>query len=308
MSIASAITAAQGKVADCYTAISNKGGTLPATQNLSNMPTAISSIPSGGGSTKYGASVDTLLGDVNANGVLQGPTEQSDLVFTGVKDVVNYGLYYKFTRTNVKSISFPDLTTISGIYGCADVFYECSTLTSVSLPNLTTVSGMFGCNYMFYGCPLTSVYLPNLTTISGMYGCYYMFSSCYSLTSVSIPNLTTISEQFGAGGMFASCIALTSVSFPSVVNIGGAAAFFSAFVSCVKLESIYFNALTTTSFGSNINQFNNMFNTGSGSTSGAITMHFPSNLSSTISTLTGYPNFGATAGRLTLAFDLPATS
>lgn len=47
MSIATAITAAQGRVADAYTAISAKGGTLPATQNLSNMPTAISSIPTG---------------------------------------------------------------------------------------------------------------------------------------------------------------------------------------------------------------------------------------------------------------------
>lgn len=45
MSIATAITAAQGRVADAYTAISNKGGTLPATQNLTNMPTAINSIP-----------------------------------------------------------------------------------------------------------------------------------------------------------------------------------------------------------------------------------------------------------------------
>lgn len=47
MSIASAITAAQGKVANAYTAVSGKGGTLPATQNLSNLPTAINSIPSG---------------------------------------------------------------------------------------------------------------------------------------------------------------------------------------------------------------------------------------------------------------------
>lgn len=46
MSIATAITAAQGRVADAYTAISNKGGTLPATQNLTNMPTAINSISS----------------------------------------------------------------------------------------------------------------------------------------------------------------------------------------------------------------------------------------------------------------------
>jgi hypothetical protein len=50
MSIATAITAAQGRVANAYTAVSNKGGTLPQVQNLTNLPTAISSIPSGGGS------------------------------------------------------------------------------------------------------------------------------------------------------------------------------------------------------------------------------------------------------------------
>ncbi len=49
--IAEAIAAAQQRVAAVYTAISNKGGTLPATQNLSNLPTAIDSIPSGGGQT-----------------------------------------------------------------------------------------------------------------------------------------------------------------------------------------------------------------------------------------------------------------
>lgn len=48
MTIASAITTKQQQVADSYTAISNKGGTLPATQNLTNLATAISSIPSGG--------------------------------------------------------------------------------------------------------------------------------------------------------------------------------------------------------------------------------------------------------------------
>lgn len=44
MSIASAIQQKQQQVADAYTAISNKGGTLPATQDLANMPTAIGSI------------------------------------------------------------------------------------------------------------------------------------------------------------------------------------------------------------------------------------------------------------------------
>ena len=45
MSISSAIQNAQTKVANAYTAVNNKGGTLPATQDLSNLPTAISAIP-----------------------------------------------------------------------------------------------------------------------------------------------------------------------------------------------------------------------------------------------------------------------
>lgn len=48
MTIASAIQAKQQQVVDSYTAVSNKGGTLPATQNLTNLATAISTIPSGG--------------------------------------------------------------------------------------------------------------------------------------------------------------------------------------------------------------------------------------------------------------------
>lgn len=45
MSIATAIQNAQTKVENAYTAVSTKGGTLPATQDLSHLPTAITSIP-----------------------------------------------------------------------------------------------------------------------------------------------------------------------------------------------------------------------------------------------------------------------
>lgn len=43
--ISGAIAAAQEKIAAAYTAISQKGGTLPVTQNLSNLSTAIEEIP-----------------------------------------------------------------------------------------------------------------------------------------------------------------------------------------------------------------------------------------------------------------------
>lgn len=312
MTIASAITAAQGRVADCYTAISNKGGTLPATQNLSNMPATIASIPSGG-STKYGCTVDNLLGDVDANGKLQMPADTSgDIVFTGVEDVADYALAYKFFRNPnlTHSVSFPDLTTISGTSGCQGMCSGCNYVTNLDLSSLTTVSGTDGCNAMFFSCfNLASVDLYSLTTVSGTYGCRYMFQNCTGLTSVDLSSLTTISGQTGCGNMFIDCTKLPSVVFNSLTTITGYNACQGMFQNCRSLASISFPALTTTSFGSSyINQFNSMFNSNSGSTSGAITMHFPSNLQSTISGLTGYPNFGATSGRLTLAFDLPATS
>lgn len=203
--------------------------------------------------TKYGANISTLLGDVDANGVLQFPTEQSDLVFTGVEDIGSNVLEYKFSNSFIKSASFPDLTDISGEEACSHMFDECENLATVLLPELTAVSGK--------------------------YGCRYMFSKCINLTSLSFTNLDTIT---------------------------GSSAFQYMCRYCSALTDMYFNAIKTTSFGSNTDQFGNMLAfTG---TSVTHTLHFPSNLSSTISGLSGYPNFGGTSSNVVLAFDLPATS
>lgn len=47
MSISSEITRITGNIASAYTAVSGKGGTLPAAKNSANLPAAIQSIPSG---------------------------------------------------------------------------------------------------------------------------------------------------------------------------------------------------------------------------------------------------------------------
>lgn len=66
--IKAAITALKNRIADAYTAVSAKGGTLPATQDSTNLPAAINSIPSGGGGELQFPSSDffgkiTKLGD-----------------------------------------------------------------------------------------------------------------------------------------------------------------------------------------------------------------------------------------------------
>ena len=121
--------------------------------------------------------------------------------------------------------------------------------------------------------------LPNDATDIGNYGLYYAFYRSSSLTSVDLSSLTTVSGTYGLNYAFYSCTGLTNVSFP---------------------------ALTTTSFGSYTNQFSNMMR--STGTTVIHTIHFPSNMQSTISGLSGYPLFGGTSGYVVLSFDLPATS
>jgi len=98
---------------------------------------------------------------------------------------------------------------------------------------------------------------------------------------------------------------IETASFEKVDTIGQQA-FMYCFSDCYTIRDIYFNSLKTTSFGSYTNQFIGMLsNTG---TSVIHTIHFPSNLESTIQGLSGYPLFGGTIGYVVLAFDLPATS
>ena len=270
MSIASEITRIKNNISSAYTAVNNKGGTLPATQNSANLATAINSI-SGGGYT-----------ELPSYKVTNGVASRRSITLTGNE--------------------FSNITSV-GSYGLSYAFYSHSGLTGhLDLSSLTSVDDR-GLYQAFAGCSgLTSVDLSSLTSV-GSYGLSFAFSSVPGLASVDLSSLTTIGNNglnnisYGNG--------LTSVNLPSLTSVGDAG-LTRAFGACNRLTDIYFNSLTTTSFGSYTNQFNNMlYNTGKSVTH---TLHFPSNLESTIQGLTGYPTFGGTSGYVVLAFDLPSTS
>lgn len=244
--------------------------------------------PAGGGGgsepinkTKYGATIDSFLGDVNENGVLQQPTEAFSLNFNGVVDLADGALGYKF-------------------------YYD-KKVTSVNFPDLTTVSGQFPLQYAFYsGTEIKSVSFPKLTTISGTSAMQYAFNSCSKCTSYDFSKLATITAEYAFARAFNYNQILTRIDFPALSSMAVANVFQYGFNSSTALEDIYFNALTTTSFGNVKSQFTNMMqNTGTNTTH---TIHFPSNIESQVQALTGYPLFGGTSGYVTLAFDLPATS
>lgn len=274
MSIASAITAAQGKVANAYTAVSSKGGTLPATQNLANLTTAINSI-------QVGASGRVLNFSVSSTGQLIRNKAVSQILDLSTVTIIGEGciLYQAYQQnTGISgSLDMSGIQKITGSSACYQMFNEAAGITSVDLSNLDTVSGQYACYEMFRGTSVASANLNALREISGSSG------SC--------------------NGMFSGTL-LTTMTFPSLSVITGSAALQNAFSRCRSLTSLYFPAVTTSSFGTRTNQFSNMC----GSVPN-VTLHFPSNVQSVIEGLTGYSTtapFGATSG--TVLFDLPATS
>ena len=224
--------------------------------------------------------------------------------FSNITSVGNSGLYYAFYGCTglTGNLDFSSLTSVSdsGLYYA---FYGCTGLTGIDFSSLTSV-GSLGLYYAFNSCTgLTSVDFSSLTSVD-IQGLQYAFYGCTGLTGIDFSSLTSVNTR-GFYYAFRRCTSLTSIDFSSLTTVGSLG-LESAFRDCTGLTNIYFNSLKTTSFGSYTNQFSTMLS--STGTTVTHTLHFPSNLSSTISGLTGYPTFGGTSGYVTLAFDLPATS
>ena len=201
----------------------------------------------------------------------------------------------------IKGNSSTELPSYQVVNGVAS--RRSKVLDGTEFSNITSVGGL-GLYSAFSRCSgLTGILnLSALTTIDSQ-GCYNAFQNCSGLTGVDLSALTTVG-LYGLGDAFSGCSGLTTVRLPSLTSISSSG-FSGTFRSCQNLTSVYFNSLKTTSFG-NKNAFVNLM----ASTGKTVThaLHFPSNLTSTISGLNGYPLFGGKSGYVTLSFDLPATS
>lgn len=323
MSIATEITRLQNAKAAIKQALENKGvSVLNAT--LDNYPTLINNMQN----TKYGISMDSILGDLNANGKLLDVSSRFNLTFDDVLDIGNNALEQRFQNNKkVQTVTFPDLTTISGS-GAVRNGFSSSYITSVSFPELVTISGNASLSNAFASATyLTSVSFPKLTTVGN--GCAQLcFSNCTNqdFYTISFPELTSVGNN-GFTSIFSGCSYLESVSFPKLTSIGSYG-FSNAFKMCYNLESIEFTklnsldamslqecfhtatglasirfpALTSTSFSTYTNAFNRMLYGVSG-----CTVHFPSNLQSVIGSWSDVTSgFGGT--NISILYDLTATN
>lgn len=224
---------------------------------------------------KYSNISQFIYRNLDSNGKLTLPTGSVPSA-TSIKSLKAYGLSYAFTNSSVTGTpNFSGLKTIGSANCLAEAFSH-TNITSISFPNLTAVTGNNALNHLCYYCSkLSSVNFSKLTTITGSNA----FRSAFGYSSIPSITFTKLST-FGANDVFSM-----------------------TFSGCSSLTNLSFPALKTTSFSSYTGVFKNIFNYQS-----VCTVHFPSNLSSTVSGLTGYPLFGGKSGNITLKFDLTATS
>ncbi len=285
------VTILDSTMTDIADAIRGKNGSSD-TYKPSEMPSAITAIPSGGGGG--------IPREVNANGVYGAPIDNFTFSLpANARDASTHVLEYAFNSfTTLTSVDLSSLTAVSGDRALNYAFNACTHLTSADLSSLATVSGASAFSHAFYGCTtLTSVDLSSLTTVTGSQAFGDAFNACTGLTSIDLSSLTTVSGGSAFRGVVSNCAHLTSVDLSSLTTVTGSQAFGSAFAYCYSLTSLSFPALTTSSFGSYTNQFTGMLAGVSD-----CTIHFPAAIQSIIEGMTGYPNFSGY--NTTVLFDL----
>ena len=252
---------------------------------------------------KFGATIDDMVGEIDANGKLLTPTSTFNLNFAGVDNVAENGLRYKYAFLNVNAVSFPDLTQVTGFRALNYTFYA-TTLSSISFPKLTSVSANYAMSYCLSSIttPFT-VDLSKLVSITASYGLDYFCQNATGLISLDLSSLETVSGSAAMRSCFYGCTGITTFTFPKLKTLTSSNALNQCFRLCTNLQTLYFPALTSTSFGSaNTNQFGNMVQGVTG-----CTVHFPSNLQSVIGSWSDVTaGFGGT--NTTILYDLTATT
>ena len=248
MSVQSEIDRIITAVGNAYSKVSEKGGTVPASQTIANLATAINSIPLGGSapslqskSVIYTAngtgtitpddgydglsSVDVTVDVSGGGGGAKEPyieetyNSNGDLIDVNLVGYTVIRRYAFYGCTNLALTSLPSGITSIGY----DAFYDCRNLALTSLPSgITSIE-----NEAFQNCQkLALTSLPSGITSIGS----RTFSGCKNLALTSLPSGIT---DIGAYS-FRDCTGLTSITFhgkPRAITA-------NAFNGCTNLKTI----------------------------------------------------------------------
>lgn len=249
---------------------------------------------SGGGIPSYIAPKGNVNGSYTANNTATTFNVQ------GASTINGHTLYGAFDGcTNLTSFDFDSVTTIftNACYSC---FSNCSGLVVANIPNLIKINSG-GLQKAFSGCSnIVSFDFNNLVVADGNSCMNQCFQNNSALTTIGLDKLVYVGYN-AMQDMFDGCTSLGNVIYKSMKTLASGAVDGLHRNSGTGITSISFPALTTNSFGTLTNQFNNMLY---GCTD--VVVHFPSNLQSVIGSWTSVTG-GFCGTNTTVLYDLPAT-
>ena len=309
--IAEQLTSLANTKAAIKQSIIDKGVQVADTDPFSAYPAKIGQISGGGGATtKYGVSIDNLLGNVDENGSVQRP--ETGFIFdgTGIKTIhIDNSFTNRFSFTNWSRVYFPDLISIGDgsayidVGPCYQAFYYALSPSYVSdkivdLPALESINGQFAAEDMFRFSYISSVNMPKLTTINGTSAVKCMFAY-NKIPQVSLPSLKTINGSGAAIQMFLDSN-VESVDLSALATVSGSGACRQMFQNNPNLIRADFPSLVSVeanSFGTT--STNAIF----ASCTGLTEIHFRADAQATIEALSAYGvKFGASSA--SIFFDL----
>lgn len=270
------------------------------------------------GDTRFGLSLNNLLGYVDENGTYK--VDNVTFVFdgTGIKNL-GYRLYFPenllLTEVNLKDLlkldyqaysesSFINCSNITSInldsltricYGSATYMFSNTSITSIKMNSLSSIFESGSAQFMFSCCPLLkTVELNSLNVIEGDYAAAYMFLEC-DIENLLMPNLHRITGEAACMYMFANNYNLQTFTFESLQSATGQNCLAGMFSNCTSLQSVYFPQLIEIS--SHVSNY--IFSECNNLTE----IHFREDMQSMIEECDGYPfKFGAS--NATIYFDL----
>lgn len=263
MSIATELQDLNDNILDAYTAVQGKGGTVPANKNMVNLPTAISSISSGGGVGIPRGVVDVTYSGTTYHEFTIPRTDYAVFALpSGADSLGQYALAYSFavdygsSEASQRSLREVDLSNITrvGQNALDNAFNGNKLLESIDISSVKSI-GAYGMQYMCNRCSgLTgNIDLSKVTYVntSGL-------ANAFSYTGITSIDLSSLSGCYlnALEGICYGCTSLVSADLSSLDNVSGLA-LNKAFYGCTSLTSIDLSSITSFSSSSG-SQFSNM--------------------------------------------------